>query len=644
MGYFFRKGLNFGPIRLNLSKSGVGASIGVKGARLTMTPRGTTYVTVGSKGFYYRETVARRSGGSSGPTPSQPSTPSPPSADEIATANVSDLVDSSSASLINSLNERAQMFNPAWVFYTFGVALAVGGFMMLSSLQTSPAGTPPLPEATSLLSVERNGNTVDDYPMLLERYGEPDSVLSGEVGPVAVGTARYSSENVNVIFVPNGCVPAYVEMMGSFPKSQGKIQTKPCAQPDTGWTIVGYKYSLDDVAITAETAKRLLDGIKVKRTSPPAVEIANGPKQKPKPGGFTRQPKHGRPELQLDPSAQALQGHLPEKFQQQTLDAEALQRNIEYRGGALFLGSLGLFVVGGVAHKQNAAKRMSRLFYELDEARTKKFSIIQQALTNLAQSQRIWRVDSDIENADWKRNAGASSLVSRTSISVGSYCPPRVQANIQVSCIDAGRLRLFFLPDLILIHQDGRFGSVSYDDFRVQQSSTRFIESGGVAGDATVVGRTWRYVNKNGGPDRRFNNNAQLPIVQYGVLVLGSSQGLNIHLQTSSLLQSIAFAACWRTFGGQSIGADQRREPNRPVVPPASSERDRACKVLGVESHATESEISAAYRQLAQMYHPDKVAGLAPEFQALAEARMKEINAAHEVLAARNRRGGAAGE
>jgi DnaJ-class molecular chaperone len=43
-------------------------------------------------------------------------------------------------------------------------------------------------------------------------------------------------------------------------------------------------------------------------------------------------------------------------------------------------------------------------------------------------------------------------------------------------------------------------------------------------------------------------------------------------------------------------------------------------------------ELSAAYRNLAQMYHPDKVAGLAPEFQELADRRMKEINAAYALL------------
>jgi DnaJ-class molecular chaperone len=58
----------------------------------------------------------------------------------------------------------------------------------------------------------------------------------------------------------------------------------------------------------------------------------------------------------------------------------------------------------------------------------------------------------------------------------------------------------------------------------------------------------------------------------------------------------------------------------------------QAFKMLGLSASATPAEISAAYRQLAQMYHPDKVAGLAPEFQVLAEKRMKEINAAYELL------------
>ncbi|MFR8331189.1 MAG: DUF4236 domain-containing protein [Oscillospiraceae bacterium] len=38
MGFRFRKNINFGPMRLNFSKSGVGYSVGGKGFRVTKKP------------------------------------------------------------------------------------------------------------------------------------------------------------------------------------------------------------------------------------------------------------------------------------------------------------------------------------------------------------------------------------------------------------------------------------------------------------------------------------------------------------------------------------------------------------------------------------------------------------------------------
>jgi hypothetical protein len=62
MGFYLRKGFNFGPIRINLSKSGLGFSAGVTGARIGINSKGQTYVHGGRHGLYYRKTL---SGGSS---------------------------------------------------------------------------------------------------------------------------------------------------------------------------------------------------------------------------------------------------------------------------------------------------------------------------------------------------------------------------------------------------------------------------------------------------------------------------------------------------------------------------------------------------------------------------------------------------
>lgn len=54
--------------------------------------------------------------------------------------------------------------------------------------------------------------------------------------------------------------------------------------------------------------------------------------------------------------------------------------------------------------------------------------------------------------------------------------------------------------------------------------------------------------------------------------------------------------------------------------------------ILGVEPTATQDEIKTAYRRLANQYHPDKVAHLGEELQALADQRFKEIQNAYELL------------
>jgi len=58
MSFFLRKALRFGPIRFNLSKSGIGVSAGVKGLRIGTGPKGN-YIHAGRGGLYYRKSLGR---------------------------------------------------------------------------------------------------------------------------------------------------------------------------------------------------------------------------------------------------------------------------------------------------------------------------------------------------------------------------------------------------------------------------------------------------------------------------------------------------------------------------------------------------------------------------------------------------------
>lgn len=57
MGFYLRKGLNLGLLRINFSKSGVGLSFGVKGLRIGSGPNGN-YVHAGRKGIYYKKSLS----------------------------------------------------------------------------------------------------------------------------------------------------------------------------------------------------------------------------------------------------------------------------------------------------------------------------------------------------------------------------------------------------------------------------------------------------------------------------------------------------------------------------------------------------------------------------------------------------------
>lgn len=58
MGFYIRKSVSAGPFRFNLSHSGLGVSVGVRGFRIGSGPRGN-YVHMGRGGLYYRASLGR---------------------------------------------------------------------------------------------------------------------------------------------------------------------------------------------------------------------------------------------------------------------------------------------------------------------------------------------------------------------------------------------------------------------------------------------------------------------------------------------------------------------------------------------------------------------------------------------------------
>jgi DnaJ like chaperone protein len=76
----------------------------------------------------------------------------------------------------------------------------------------------------------------------------------------------------------------------------------------------------------------------------------------------------------------------------------------------------------------------------------------------------------------------------------------------------------------------------------------------------------------------------------------------------------------------------QQEKPGKSATLAAKETPETAYEILDVVPGADRNAIRIAYREMAKLYHPDKVASLAPEFRQLAELRMKKINTAYQEL------------
>jgi len=176
------------------------------------------------------------------------------------------------------------------------------------------------------------------------------------------------------------------------------------------------------------------------------------------------------------------------------------------------------------------------LFYELEPHIEEAFQNLHNAFGSLRGCSRMWHIESkgNITTIyDWKVNAGARSVVKRKAVTPHTGSPPYFQCNISIPVLPAGRQCLYFLPDRILVWDTNGVGAVGFEHLDVSSSEQRFIEDEGVPSDTRVVDKTWRYLNKKGGPDRRFNDNQEIPIVIYEGIMLTSKSGVQELFQTS---------------------------------------------------------------------------------------------------------------
>lgn len=202
-------------------------------------------------------------------------------------------------------------------------------------------------------------------------------------------------------------------------------------------------------------------------------------------------------------------------------------------------GLIGLFaILLPYLKKVDKRRLLVEIYYDIDEKVNEVYQKFIYHFSELLNCSRTWQYLHSERTNDYKYSSGAAHAVTRkllTNISTDKT-PSRVfRTNVQIPYLGLINSELYFFPERLIIKRGNQYGAIMYKNINCLGNITQFIESGGVPSDSVVVGHTWRYLNKNGGPDKRFSNNYQIPICRYSEYSFQSTSGLNEKIATSKV-------------------------------------------------------------------------------------------------------------
>lgn len=426
MSIFFRKSKKIGPFQINLSKSGIGVSAGVKGARVSIGPTGT-FVHVGMNGVQYRKKI-----NSSKKTEHEKEEinlnevfSKDYEEQTITTNNFSEITDSESQEFIQDLEKQDKK---PFLFKWLGLLPML--FCLLTFYYLNADRVQNIETIKSFFKITASGANIRETPN-------------------SKGEIRLVSKRDDAFEI--------IEIEGNW------IKIKVDA-------TIGYVHN----SVGKSTEKKISKKSNVPNT----------------------------------------------------------KNNISYLWLLVFIPIIiGLILIDKKRKRIDIIYSMDDEFlglYEAQKAYFKEFKM----------NKKIWQKKTTKRVKNSKYHAGAGSLIKREKVNlveIDSLPTPLIKTNIQIPHISLSNIDFYFFPERLVLKQSGKFAAVFYKNVSVKSTSIRFIEDEKVPSDAKIIDRTWKYVNKKGGADKRFKDNRQIPICLYSEYHFKCKNGINEIIMTSKV-------------------------------------------------------------------------------------------------------------
>jgi hypothetical protein len=147
----------------------------------------------------------------------------------------------------------------------------------------------------------------------------------------------------------------------------------------------------------------------------------------------------------------------------------------------------------------------------------------------LSSSQYIWDVktESDIEKG--KLRSVASSVITRTRTRFSFAQVQGIDSKLPAFHLaNTNGADIYIYPGFFVMYQNPqRLGIVDLTNLDVSFERTGFLETEMPPKDSKQLSEVWEKSNKDGTRDKRFADNRQLPVMEYGEITFSSKSGIS---------------------------------------------------------------------------------------------------------------------
>ena len=220
--------------------------------------------------------------------------------------------------------------------------------------------------------------------------------------------------------------------------------------------------------------------------------------------------------------------------------------------------------------KEIKASLMIDVDFNVGDEAMQRFLDVVSSFDRVSHSEKIWDVTSAQRVDRVRTRSAASQSLDLRPVTVRHGADDIMATTFKPPLfVNDNGADLLIYPAFVAAQLAGRSALLDIREVDIRAEPVTFVVSeGGVPSDAEVVGSTWRYVNKNGQPDRRFANNPSLPLARY-CKIFFTGAGLNDAWMISNAESGLAFGEAVRKYKASLKAGESETQG---IAPPSVDE------------------------------------------------------------------------